>query len=876
MSGQGRVAVLWEKGPVQGEVRVEHGALASVAMAPGRASGGGTRFGYAGSSPPRLALTIGASRVALGAGQTRVSVHEAHGAFSFFLRDVTREFPLFIPEYGVVVTVGHDTRDYAAIVADSRARGLVSDLQQIEAEPEETFEAACHATRHQVCPTWLGLSRDMRLFEIGYDPKCGYWGYVRPRYHHTAQVLPGGDGPTYDLAFVVGPGASCRTGITRRLEDGVLPILRARQAEQDVLYDLTAFVTLETRPLELSELRGSDWQACYPNAAGNMLSKEEHADLEGLMAAEMRQREEETVCRVRVEATNTGAAPRYAWLKGLGLAAAGPCAPPHHESRTGGLTLVDGAVAGVTLVNGKPAAEEEMAVLLQPGEAVIWDLLIPHQPISVKRARALSRQDFTVHMAACRTFRRAKLESAALVSVPEPAIDERIRAGLLHCDLVAFGREPNGPVLATIGVYAPIGSESAPIIQFFDSMGWHKLAERACEFFLARQRPDGFIQNFGGYQLETGPALWTMGEHYRYTGDEAWVRRIKPKLLKGCEFLLAWRNRNKRDELRGAGYGLLDGKVADPEDFFHSFMLNALSYLGIQRVAEMLTTVDPAESRRLAREARAFRADIRTAYAEALARAPVIPLGDGTWTPSVPPWPESAGPVALYAEEGDWFSHGTFGTRDSLIGALYLVIGEVLEPDETGADFLLRSHQQLFTTRNAGFSQPYYCRHDFIHVARGDVKPFLKTFYNQVAGLQDRETYTFWEHYFTVSPHKTHEEGWFLMQTRWMLWLEQGTTLSLLRTVPRQWLQHGKRICLRKVASHFGPLTLEVESAVRDGRIEAHVVCKGVRRPKTVTIRLPHPDGRKPVDIAGGAYDAQNETVRIARFSGAATVRLTF
>ena len=58
-----------------------------------------------------------------------------------------------------------------------------------------------------------------------------------------------------------------------------------------------------------------------------------------------------------------------------------------------------------------------------------------------------------------------------------------------------------------------------------------------------------------------------------------------------------------------------------------------------------------------------------------------------------------------------------------------------------------------------------------------------------MAGLADRETYTFWEHYFHASPHKTHEEGWFLMQTRWMLWLEDGDTLKLLPGVPRAWLE---------------------------------------------------------------------------------------
>src|SRR2546427_8828678 len=54
------------------------------------------------------------------------------------------------------------------------------------------------------------------------------------------------------------------------------------------------------------------------------------------------------------------------------------------------------------------------------------------------------------------------------------------------------------------------------------------------------------------------------------------------------------------------------------------------------------------------------------------------------------------------------------------------------------------------------------------------------TLFRSVAGLADRQTYTFWEHYFGESPHKTHEEGWFLMQSRWMLYQEHDRTLDLL------------------------------------------------------------------------------------------------
>jgi hypothetical protein len=130
----------------------------------------------------------------------------------------------------------------------------------------------------------------------------------------------------------------------------------------------------------------------------------------------------------------------------------------------------------------------------------------------------------------------------------------------LHLDLVAYGREPEGTLVPTTGVYTAIGSESSPIIQSMDSMGWHDEARRAATFFLDKQHQDGFIQNFGNYMLETGPVLWTLGEHYRYTRDDQWVKQIEPKLLKACEFMLRWRQRNMRDDLRGKGYGLMGAR----------------------------------------------------------------------------------------------------------------------------------------------------------------------------------------------------------------------------------------------------------------------------------------------------------------------------
>jgi hypothetical protein len=407
-------------------------------------------------------------------------------------------------------------------------------------------------------------------------------------------------------------------------------------------------------------------------------------------------------------------------------------------------------------------------------------------------------------------------------------------------------------------------------------MGWHDVAGRSLQYFLDKQHDDGFIQNFSNYMLETGAALWSLGEHYRYTRDVEWVRAIRPKLLKSARYLRDWRRRNEREDLRGRGYGMLDGKTADPEDPFRSFMLNGYAYLGFARVAEMMEAVDPSEARAWREEAEGLRKDIRASFFETMAKSPVVPLGDGSWVPTVAPWAGYSGPVMLQADGGTWDSHGTVATRDSLLGPVYLIFQEVIDPGELAASFLVSCHNELMTLRNAAFSQPYYSRHDWAHLRRGEVKPFLKAYYNGVASLADRETYTFWEHYFGGSPHKTHEEGWFLMQTRWMLYLEKGDTLGFLPGIPRRFLAGGQRIDLDGVATYFGPATLHVESSADQRRIVAHAACAAGRGLRAVEIRLPHPLGLRPKVVTGGAYDAATETVRIDRFGGSADVELVF
>ena len=887
------ITILWERGCPSSRIEVSDGDLEQLAIADGDGSvcGDGLTFNARGAC--RLRVTLRACHVGPGPGATIITVRTPEAPFSFFLRDVSAKHPIFLPDCGVIVTEADDERGYARIANSIRGRGLQTSRQRIESENEEDFETAAANTRPTTSPIWLGLSRDVRIFDVEF-PKAQR-GTIRPRLHNTRVPMPDWDDKPVHYNFALGRGVMCIHRNSRHLEEGVLPILHGTILDEDVRYDVTTFVALESNPLSAATVEGTHHLVAYSHGIGCTLTETQQKQVDDLKAGEL-DRDEEPVLFLKAEAVNTGLVPRYAWIQAAVPAHAieGWSGPRWTFDRQSGFCVLEsGNVFCIMRLNGLPLPQPELGILLQPGETASIEFRLPHRPFSKERAAKLARQSFDARHAECRDFWTEKLSVGARIHLPEPRIDEMLRAGILHLDLVAYGREPDGPVAACTGMYTPIGTESAPIMQFLDSMGRHDLARRALTFFLELQREDGSMMAFCDYLVETGAVLWSIGEHFRYTRDQEWVRQIAPKLLRSCDYLIAWRNRNKDEALRGRGYGMIDGQICDYPDPYRHFMLNGYACLGLRRVAEMLRAVDPAQAETLAAEADEWKRDIRESLHEAMARSPVVPLGNGTWCPTAPPWAEGRGAVSTFADDIDWYSEERWkyynrtgahlSVSDALVGPQYLVFQEILALDEPAAKWLYEYHNDMFLRRNVAPDQPYYSRHPWVHLKRGEVKAFLKAYYNCMAAQADRETYTFPEgiHRSVLgiereSPHKTHEEGWFLMQTRWMLYMEEGDTLHLLPGIPRKWLEDGKTIELERAATYFGAVSLRVESTRHGNQIRADVECASDRPPKCVTIRLPHPTGRRPTDVTGGTYDAQSERVRVEQFETRAEVVLHF
>jgi hypothetical protein len=723
------------------------------------------------------------------------------------------------------------------------------------------------------CPTWLGISRDIRIFEIATPQDMDQ---IIPRNAPLPVSLPELNNASITYSYMTGRGVGVEDNLVRRLENGVLPILTTSKTDGEIEYLTTTFVSLESSSLSGNKIYGTHYLVADSSSYGHMFTKDQKEKVISAIKAGT-EKAEETVLFFRTEAVNRSATPRYAWFRTVRPGSGWWQKISYRYDRSTGFSVFpSGRVFGISKLNGKPLPDEEIAILLKPGEKAIFEFFIPHEPIPENRAAKLAEQSFDNKITDCKNFWNTKLAGAAQIHLPEKRIEEMIQAGLLHLDLITYGNEPDETLAPSVGVYSPIGTESSPIIQFYSSMGLHDIARRSLNYFLDKQHDDGMIQNFGGYMVETGSALWSMGEYFRYSHDTAWVISNRMKLIKASEFLIGWRNRNKLESLRGKGYGMIDGKVADPEDPYHQYMLNGYAYLGLSRCAEMLRGIDPANSEKFRKEAEMWKNDIRESFFRSMGVSPVVPSGDGTWSPTVPPWTEATALRLLYLNPETFLSHGTFTVSDAMLGPMYLVFCEVIDPQETASRILLNYHTELFYQRNAAFSQPYYSRHNWLQIKTGMVKPFLKTYYNTFSALADRETYTFWEHLYKVSVHKTHEEAWFLMETRWMLYLEDGNQLRLLPGAPRSWFENGKTIDIKNVSSYFGPVSFRVVSNIDNKFIEGEVYCNENRRPERISFRIPHPEGKIPIKVTGGEFDPATESVLVNSFRGSARIRLEY
>jgi hypothetical protein len=178
--------------------------------------------------------------------------------------------------------------------------------------------------------------------------------------------------------------------------------------------------------------------------------------------------------------------------------------------------------------------------------------------------------------------------------------------------------------------------------------------------------------------------------------------------------------------------------------------------------------------------------------------------------------------------------------------------------------------------------QPHYARTSDIHALRDDVKPFVRTYFNTLPVLLNKENLTFWEHMNNGGAWcKTYESAWFLQMTRTMLLTERGDELWLAPFVTNHWMRHGMRVSVRNAPTRFGLVGYTLRSAVAEGRIEAVIDAPTRNPPARLVLRVRHPDGKpmRAVTVDGhphADFDPAAEVIRLAPAARPVVVRVLY
>jgi hypothetical protein len=405
-----------------------------------------------------------------------------------------------------------------------------------------------------------------------------------------------------------------------------------------------------------------------------------------------------------------------------------------------------------------------------------------------------------------------------------------------------------------------------------------------------------------------GAIMFTLAEHFRLTGDLAWLKANAPRMKANAEWILRQRRllaTNLPAGQRLWSKGLQPAHVVTPDSLsmhMQYYESEAYYWLAVKAMAEMLARIDPAEGARLAAEAEAYRKDLVAAIDRSIALTPVVPMRDGTYHSFIPFAPYVRG-----------FAAGAWGWRrcQGHVGAIYWDTVQSADPLVSPAGLLspgdprvqghldvledrLLLENEKVAARTPGFdpekdwfahaSWQYQCgleRHANIHLASGDAPNFLRSMFNQYAVDIMPGEYTFREHTTGGPPDKLFEESCFLERFRMMLVMEAGDVLWLARATSRAWLEQGQRIAVRNAPTHFGPVGYEIVSDVEHGRLVATVTLPSRSPPREVVLVL-----RPPASAAIAAvkvngkdwpdFDAAWGWVRLRGLSGQARVEVTW
>ncbi|MCS7222208.1 MAG: hypothetical protein RML36_13565 [Anaerolineae bacterium] len=772
--------------------------------------------------------------------RTIVTVRAKAHSFSFAVDDVLAGEPIYIRDFGVLVSRADARVRLREFVAAWKHRHSKTIYQRVVEMPEQSWERA-----------WSDMPPKRRFYfvlgceggrqKFGVDPSGDIFlaeNFIRR--------VPGKDTPRLgwdgqELRFRFGlpiaePG-------DRSLLDGYLPIIRTTWVQGDLCYEQEAYAIWLFGDIA-SEHMGDDPVVAMVRFRLTNLSQEP-VRVSLPLASQVDQVAELLTTRDGLILAQTKAGERLRYLFDMnGAGVLHPCE--------------DGFTYEVTLA-GK--SSHTIYVKIPFVQLAASDEIV--------RLREL---EYEVEKAHVIEFWRRRIAQGAQIETPNATLNDFYRTHLMHM-LIVNDREPGSDrMVARCGGfrYGSFPDEGCMVISDLDRRGYTKEAERCLQLYVDYQgtvplpgnyqSAEGVFYGSGGYEMagynrNQGWVLWCLAEHYRYTRDREWLKRVAPALVKGCEWIIRERQATmKLDALgkRPIHYGFLPpGSLEDVTDYWTWLSTNAYAYLGFRAAADVLAEIGHPEGKRLQEEAVAYGRDLRAGFFEACVRSPVVRLRDGTWVPHFPSRLERRG------RDFGWL-------REVLEGAVHLVYCGLIAPDELAARWIIEDYEDnLFLSERYGYQpedferqwfswggfsmQPNLLIFPLLYLWRDEPEHYLRVYFNSFAAAFYPDTRMLTEHPLPtladwMGDHfKSSDEANSTYWLRLMFLAEHGDELFVGQAIPRAWFEEGKTMRVTKALTHFGETSLEIVSQVATGHIVVRLDPPRRNPPRQIRLRVRHP-----------------------------------
>jgi hypothetical protein len=771
--------------------------------------------------------------------RTLATLRNGTDVLTFKLDDL-KKGALFLPEYGAAILPENDHRDYASVAKDVQRSKQKTLYDRITELPEQTWTSAWNGMppkKSHICFV-LGIDGSRQKFRL--DSNGGLFIRWNDQY---MRARPARDTPRLDLEkqpvqFEFGlPKAP----VERHIEEESIPTCITTWKRDGLRITQTAFATI---------LDGA--KADRPPPAPDDC----------------------VVAMVRFDFTNTTG---NSTVASLPIAILGGEKYDHLRIDGQGLIWNGNQVRGQVVADGSPTVSSNELHWSAPLEAHETKSIIVKMPFLVlvesSEFTNLVALDFERERKATGDYWRRVLNKSSRLITPEPVINDFYRAVpghlLINCEIEPWSNRR----LARVGSfnYGNYGNESCMMVLDLDRRGYYQEAADCLEAWLKYQGtvglPGAFDSKEGvfyaaagyeanGYNQHHGWILWTLSEHYRFTRDEAWLRRVTPNIVAAADWVIreSALSTNRHELAKGL---LPPGDLEDIGDWWTWLSTSCYTWRGLDSAAWALEQIRHPDAERIRAAAEQYHKNLVDHFLAACARSPVVRLRDGTAVPQIPSYVERRG------RSFGWICQ-------TLEGAIHLIITKAIDPHSIQAKWILKDYEDnLFLSNQYGYTLDDFDKYWFgrggmsmqacllldveAYLYRDDVKQALRAMFNAIALNHFPDVHMNTEHALPEmgdwrgDHYKTSDEanacGWL----RYIFVREDEDVLLIGQAVPRDWLKAGQKCGIENAATYFGNTSIVYEG----GRDNLSARLQGPTRnpPREIRLRLRAPGGKLPAKV---------------------------